>query len=566
MEKTWWKEAVVYQIYPRSFMDSDGDGIGDLKGITSKLDYLKELGVDVVWLSPVYQSPNDDNGYDISDYQAIMREFGTMEDFDEMLAGMHERGIKLVMDLVVNHTSDEHAWFVESRKSRDNPYRDYYIWREGRDGKEPNNWGSCFSGSAWQYDDATDMYFLHLFSKKQPDLNWDNPKVRDEVFSMMNWWCEKGIDGFRMDVISLISKKPGLPDGALAPGALYGDSGCANGPHVHEYLQEMNRRVLSRYDLMTVGECAGVTIEEAEKYANLDGKELNMVFQFEHVGLDDGPFGKWTDRRVNLKDFKQTMSKWQTQLAGKAWNSLFLGNHDQPRSVSRFGNDDPKYREVCAKMLATCLHMMQGTPYVYQGEELGMTNCPFGSLADLRDIESINAFREMTETGKIAPDDMMRYIRLRGRDNARTPMQWDDGENAGFTTGTPWIMVNPNYEEVNAKKELADPDSVFHYYKRLIAMRRQEKLMVYGSYELLEPESESLYVYTRTLKGESLLGAEHAGEKLLVICNFTEKEEAYSVPEEFAAAKVLISNYVREQVKGTICLKPYEAIVLKSGR
>lgn len=566
MEKTWWKEAVVYQIYPRSFMDSDGDGIGDLKGITSKLDYLTELGVDVVWLSPVYQSPNDDNGYDISDYQAIMREFGTMEDFDEMLAGMHERGIKLVMDLVVNHTSDEHAWFVESRKSRDNPYRDYYIWREGRDGKEPNNWGSCFSGSAWQYDDATDMYFLHLFSKKQPDLNWDNPKVRDEVFTMMNWWCEKGIDGFRMDVISLISKKPGLPDGELTPGALYGDSGCANGPHVHEYLQEMNRRVLSHYDLMTVGECAGVTIEEAEKYANLDGKELNMVFQFEHVGLDDGPFGKWTDRRVNLKDFKQTMSKWQTELAGKAWNSLFLGNHDQPRSVSRFGNDDPKYREVCAKMLATCLHMMQGTPYVYQGEELGMTNCPFGSLADLRDIESINAFREMTETGKIAPDDMMRYIRLRGRDNARTPMQWDDGENAGFTTGTPWIMVNPNYEEVNAKKELADPDSVFHYYKRLIAMRRQEKLMVYGSYELLEPESESLYVYTRTLKGESLLGAEHAGEKLLVICNFTEKEEAYSVPEEFAAAKVLISNYVREQVKGTICLKPYEAIVLKSGR
>lgn len=567
MKRTWWKEAVVYQIYPRSFMDSDGDGIGDLKGITSKLDYLKELGVDVVWLSPVYQSPNDDNGYDISDYQAIMQEFGTMEDFDEMLSGMHERGIKLVMDLVVNHTSDEHAWFVESRKSKDNPYRDYYIWREGKDGGVPNNWGSCFSGSAWQYDDATDMYFLHLFSKKQPDLNWDNPKVRDEVFSMMNWWCEKGIDGFRMDVISLISKKPGLPDGDLAPGALYADSGSANGPHVHEYLQEMNRKVLSRYDLMTVGECAGVTIEEAKKYANIDGKELNMVFQFEHVGLDDGPFGKWTDRRVNLKDFKQTMSKWQTQLAGKAWNSLFLGNHDQPRSVSRFGNDDPEYREVCAKMLATCLHMMQGTPYVYQGEELGMTNCPFGSLEDLRDIESINAYRELTEAGKIAPEDMMRYILLRGRDNSRTPMQWDDSENAGFTTGTPWIMVNPNYKEINAKQELSDPDSVFHYYKKLIALRKQEKIMVYGSYELLEPESESLYVYTRKLDAGTISDAgAQAKEKLLVICNFTEKEEEYHVPEEFATGRILIGNYKRENVQGTIRLQPYEAIVLKVSR
>lgn len=554
MKAAWWKEAVVYQIYPRSFMDSDGDGIGDLKGITAKLDYLKELGVDVVWLSPVYQSPNDDNGYDISDYQAIMGEFGTMEDFDEMLAGMHRRGIRLVMDLVVNHTSDEHQWFVESRKSKDNPYRDYYIWREGKDGKEPNNWGSCFSGSAWQYDDATDMYFLHLFSKKQPDLNWDNPKVRDEVFSMMDWWCQKGIDGFRMDVISLISKKPGLPDGALAPGALYGDSGCANGPHVHEYLQEMNQRVLSRYDLMTVGECAGVTVDEAKKYANLDGSELNMVFQFEHVELNNGPLGKWTDRRVDLRELKQTMSKWQTRLAGKAWNSLFLGNHDQPRSVSRFGNDDPAYRGVCAKMLATCLHMMQGTPYVYQGEELGMTNCPFTGLADLRDIESINAFREMTEAGKAAPDEMWRYICLRGRDNARTPMQWDDSENAGFTAGTPWIMVNPNYTEINAKKELADPDSVFQYYKKLIALRRKEKIMVYGSYELLEPDSESLYVYTRALED---------GEKLLVICSFTEKEEEFCVPEEFAPAKRLIGNYERERTQGTIRLKPYEALVLK---
>lgn len=552
MEKAWWKEAVVYQIYPRSFMDSNGDGIGDINGITSRLDYLKELGVDVLWLSPVYQSPNDDNGYDISDYQAIMEEFGTMEDFDRMLEGIHARGMKLVMDLVVNHTSDEHPWFVESRKSKDNPYRDYYIWREGKDGKEPNNWGSCFSGSAWEYDKTTDMYYLHLFSKKQPDLNWDNPKVRDEVFQMMNWWCEKGIDGFRMDVISLISKKPGLPDGYQATGALYGDSGCANGPHVHEYLQEMNQKVLSHYDLMTVGECAGVTIEEAKKYANADGRELSMVFQFEHVEAN-GPMGKWTDERVQLKDFKTTMSKWQTELEGKAWNSLFLGNHDQARSVSRFGNDAPEYRAVSAKMLVTCLHMMQGTPYVYQGEELGMTNCPFPTLEDLRDIESINAFHELTEAGKVNPEDMMRYIRLRGRDNARTPMQWDDSANAGFTTGTPWIMVNPNYTEINAKTEMEDPDSVFRYYQKIIGLRKKEKVMVYGTYQLLDPDNEKLYVYTRTLDNE----------KLLVICNFTEEEETYSVPEEFSKGEVLISSYHREKAEKEIMLKPYEALVLK---
>ena len=553
MERKWWKEAVVYQIYPRSFMDSDGDGVGDLKGIISKLDYLKELGIDVVWLSPVYQSPNDDNGYDISDYQAIMEEFGTMEDFDRMLAGMHERGIKLVMDLVVNHTSDEHPWFVESRKSRDNPYRDYYFWREGKDGREPNNWASCFSGSAWKYDRETDMYYLHLFSPKQPDLNWDNPKVRRDVFSMMNWWCEKGIDGFRMDVISMISKEEGLPDGKVFPGARYGWPNVINGPHVHEYLQEMNREVLSHYDLMTVGECSGVTIEEAKKYARADGKELSMVFQFEHVGLDDGKYGKWTDRRVDLRNFKKVMSKWQTDLSGKAWNSLFLGNHDQPRSLSRFGSDAPEYRVMCAKMLATCLHMMQGTPYVYQGEELGMTNCPFDSLDEVRDIESLNAFKEMTEAGTIAPEDMLRYINLRGRDNARTPMQWDGSENAGFTKGTPWIKLNPNYKEINAAAELADSDSVFYYYKKLIALRKQEAVIVYGDYQLLEPESGSLYVYTRALEEE----------KLLVICSFTNQEECYEIPEEFRSGSILIGNGKREKVEEKICLLPYEALVIK---
>lgn len=554
MEKAWWKEAVVYQIYPRSFMDSNGDGIGDLNGITSRLDYLKELGIDVIWLSPVYQSPNDDNGYDISDYRAIMQEFGTMEDFDKMIEGIHARGMRLVMDLVVNHTSDEHAWFLESRKSKDNPYRDYYIWREGREGQAPNNWGSYFSGSAWQYDDATDMYYLHLFSKKQPDLNWENPKVREEVFSMMNWWCaEKGIDGFRMDVINLISKQPGLPDGPKAPKELYGYANCANGPRVHEFLKEMNEKVLSRYELITVGEAPGVTIEEAKRYAGFNENELNMVFQFEHVGLDGGEYGKWTDKRVPLTEFKRVMSKWQTELDGQAWNSLYLGNHDQPRSISRFGDDSPEYREVCAKMLATCLHMMQGTPYVYQGEEFGMTNMPFSDISEVRDIESINAYHEMSDAGLISKEDMLRFICLKGRDNARTPMQWDDSRNAGFTTGTPWIGINPNYKTINARAAVADKNSIFHYYQKLIALRKEEPIIVYGHYALLEPENESLYVYTRSLDEQ----------KLLVICSFTKEPVKYQLPAEFADAQILIGNYERDKAEGELEMKPYEALVLK---
>ncbi len=554
MEKVWWKEAVVYQIYPRSFMDSNGDGIGDLNGITSRLDYLKELGIDVIWLSPVYQSPNDDNGYDISDYQAIMQEFGTMEDFDKMVEGIHVRGMRLVMDLVVNHTSDEHAWFLESRKSKDNPYRDYYIWREGRDGQAPNNWGSYFSGSAWQHDDATDMYYLHLFSKKQPDLNWENPKVREEIFSMMDWWCaEKGIDGFRMDVINLISKQPGLPDGLKAPKELYGYANCANGPRVHEFLKEMNQKVLSKYELITVGEAPDVTVEEAKQYAGFNESELNMVFQFEHVGLDGGEYGKWTDKRVPLIEFKKVMSKWQTELDGQAWNSLYLGNHDQPRSISRFGDDSPEYREVCAKMLATCLHMMQGTPYIYQGEEFGMTNMPFSDISEVRDIESINAYHEMSEAGLISKEDMLRFICMKSRDNARTPMQWDDSKNAGFTTGTPWIGINPNYKTINARSAVADKNSIFYYYQKLIALRKEEPIIVYGHYALLEPENESMYVYTRSLDEQ----------KLLVICNFTKELVKYQIPAEFANAQIMIGNYGRDKAEGELEAKPYEAIVLK---
>ena len=396
MKNAWWKESVIYQIYPRSFCDSNGDGIGDIQGIISKLDYLKRLGIDIIWLSPVYESPNDDNGYDISDYRKIMKEFGSMEDFDRLLAEAHVRNIRIIMDLVVNHTSDEHAWFVESRKSRENPYRDFYIWKEGKDGKEPNNWGSWFGGSAWQYDETTDMYYLHIFSKKQPDLNWDNADVRTQVYDMMRWWLEKGVDGFRMDVISLISKNPDFPDGEVK--GLYGDLTpyCAHGPHVHEYLQEMNREVLSKYDIMTVGETACVTLEEAKKYAGEDRNELNMVFQFEHVELGSGKYGKWNDAPVDLVQLKKVFKKWEEGLEGIGWNALFWCNHDQPRAVSRFG-DDREYRECSAKMLGVCLHLMKGTPYIYQGEELGMTNAGFEKLSDYRDLESINAYHELVE-------------------------------------------------------------------------------------------------------------------------------------------------------------------------
>ena len=555
MEKRWWKESVVYQIYPRSFCDSNGDGIGDLNGITGKLDYLKELGIDVIWLSPVYKSPNDDNGYDISDYQAIMDEFGTMEDFDRMLATAHEKGIKIMMDLVVNHTSDEHKWFIESRKSTDNPYRDYYIWRPAKeDGSLPNNWGSCFSGPAWEYDKTTDMYFLHLFSKKQPDLNWDNPAVRQDVFDMMNCWLKKGVDGFRMDVIILISKEPGLPDKEPGINGYATFNVSANGPHVHEYLQEMRQKALNNADTITVGECSGVTLEEAKKYARSDEKELNMVFQFEHMDVDsDEKAGKWTTRKMDLRNLKKILTRWQKGLQDIAWNSLYWENHDQPRSVSRFGNDSDEYREISAKMLATCIHMMQGTPYVYQGEELGMTNCPFNTLDNFRDLESINAFHELTEQGKMTEEDMMAAIGYKGRDNARTPMQWDDSAYAGFSTANPWIMVNPNYTKINAKDQVNREDSVFKYYQKLIKLRHESELIVYGTYDLILDDDKDIYAYIRTL----------GDEKLIVYCNFSENTREVELPEEFTNGKVLISNYIDAKVNHKITLRPYEAIVIQ---
>ena len=553
MEKKWWKESVVYQIYPKSFKDSNGDGVGDIRGIIQKLDYLKELGVNVLWISPMLESPQDDNGYDISDYRRIYKEYGNMEDYEELLSEAHKRDIRILMDLVVNHTSDEHNWFVESRKSKDNPYRDYYIWKDPVNGKEPNNWGGAFGGSAWEYDPQTQMYYLHLFSKKQPDLNWENEKVRQEVYDMMTFWCEKGIDGFRMDVISMISKDQTFPDGEMN-NSLYGDFGpyCVHGPRIHEFLQEMNREVLSKYDIMTVGETSGVTIEEAQNYAGEARNELNMVFQFEHVDNGSGDYGKWTTEKYDFKEFKRIMIKWQEELQGKAWNSLFLGNHDQPRSVSRFGNDNPAYRETSAKMLATCLHMMQGTPYVYQGEELGMTNVYFDILEDYRDIESINFFTELTEAGLMTPEYMMKCLMLRSRDNARTPMQWDDSAQAGFTDGESWIKVNPNYKEINAAQQLEDPNSIFHYYQKLIRLRKEKDIIVYGEFEPIYRDDEQIFAYIRRQKQE----------KLLTVCNFSDKNAEMEIPEEFKGAECLITNLDRTVFEGRIVLKPYEAFII----
>ena len=549
-KQAWWKEAVIYQIYPRSFQDSDGDGIGDLNGITRRLPYLENLGVDVLWLSPIYRSPNDDNGYDISDYRDIMTEFGTMEDFDHLLAEAHAHHLKIVMDLVVNHTSDEHAWFIESRKAKESPYRDYYIWKDGKDGKEPNNWGSWFGGSAWQKDEKSGQYYLHCFSKKQPDLNWENPKVREEVFDMMNWWCEKGIDGFRMDVISMISKDPSYPDGKVSDG-VYGDLSpyVCNGSRVHEYLQEMNRKVLSKYDLLTVGETPSVTVSEAKKYANKEGTELNMVFQFEHTdgaANSKAVIGKWTKTPPELPYIRGILNKWQTGLEGSAWGSLYWDNHDQPRAVSRFGNDDPKWRVLSAKMLASVLHLMKGTPYIYQGEEIGMTNLPFHSLEDCADIEEINAYHQYVEEHHLVDSKtLLACFSTVARDNARSPMQWDETENAGFTDGKPWYRVNPNYKEINVEAALQDPDAIFYYYQKLIRLRHREKIVVYGRFVPLLEESEEIYAYRR----------EYEGQTLLVAANWTEREVACTLFDQ-EEGKELISNYQDHQ-KGI--LQPYEA-------
>ncbi len=554
-----WQEEVVYQIYPRSFKDSNGDGVGDIPGIISKLDYLKELGVGIVWLSPVYKSPNDDMGYDISDYEAIMDEFGSMSDWEALLEGLHARGIKLIMDLVVNHSSDEHRWFEESRKSKDNPYRDYYFWKPGKaPGVEPNNWVSVFGGSAWQYDEVTDEYFLHLFSRKQPDLNWENPKLRADVYKMMKFWLDKGIDGFRMDVINFISKADGLPD---APGGgryEWGGEFFMCGPRIHEYLREMNEQALSGYDVMAVGEMPGVTPEQAVQFTSPDNKEVNMVFQFETMDIDSGEGGKWNLKPWRLADLKAVTNKWQYGLNGKGWNSLYLNNHDQPRIVSRFGNDSPEFRKPSAKLLATFNHTLQGTPYIYQGEEIGMTNVKFASIDDYKDVETLNYYREAVHERGEPVERVMASIYAKGRDNARTPIQWDDSEQAGFTTGTPWLAVNPNYRDINVAESLRDSDSIFRYYQQLIRLRKQHPILIYGDYEIVAEDHERIYAYTRTWQGETWL----------VLLNFSADDSKFEAPDGLQARRegeLMLSNY-NDAHSGSITgitLRAYEARVYK---
>lgn len=538
MNGEWWKKSVVYQVYPRSFCDSNGDGIGDINGVTSKLDYIKELGADVIWISPFYKSPMRDNGYDISDYREINPEFGTMADFDRLLEKAHGLELKIVMDMAVNHSSNEHPWFTESRSRADSPKRDYYIWRKGKNNGPPNDWIAWFGGPAWTYDETTDEYYLSLFSPWQPDLNWENPELRNEVYSVMRFWLDKGIDGFRMDAISFISKPQDFPDGNVK-------NIIPNGPRIHEFLREMRREVLSKYDIITIGETGGVTVDEAVHYANADGSELNMVFQFEQQELDGGETFKWNDRKIVLTELKEVTSRWQTRLFERAWNSLYWCNHDQPRIVSRLG-DEGAYREKSAKMLATCLHFMQGTPFIYQGEELGMTNVPFADISDYRDLESINAYNAfVVESKQITKENMLRYLRMKSRDNSRTPVHWNDGHNAGFSTGQPWIMINPNYREINAQEQTRREDSVFRYYQKLIQMRKTLDIITYGDFELILPDHRDLFAYTRSYKAE----------KLLVVCNFSREERTFVMPDGFDGKNALIAN---EDASGT-GLGPYGA-------
>jgi oligo-1,6-glucosidase len=555
-KRIWWKEVVAYQVYPQSFQDTDGDGIGDLKGLTERLPYLAELGIDVIWLSPVYLSPMDDNGYDIADYRVIDPQYGTLEDFDRMLETAHGLGIKLIMDLVANHTSDEHWWFKESRKSRENPYRDYYVWRDGKVGENgeklpPNNWESTFSGSAWEYDELTDQWYLHCFSVKQPDLNWESPRVRQEVCDLMSWWCDRGVDGFRFDVISMISKDQDFPDGKPKKNG-FGEYGpfVTNGPRVHEFIREMNEKVLSRYDIMTVGEAQGVNLEQAKQYANADGTELDMIFQFEHVSAwktTAGAFiGKWGVNKPQMPKVRALLNKWQLGLEGVSWNSLFWNNHDQPRAVSRFGNDKPEWREISAKMLAACLHLMKGTPYILQGEELGMTNMHFTSLDQCRDVEELGIYRQAVEEQHICThEQMLAAFDNVARDNCRTPMQWDDSANAGFTTGEPWIDVNPNYTEINAAAQVDDPDSVFSFYRRLIELRHEMPIIVYGSYEPLLEDDPAIWAYERRLDGQVLK----------VGCNWTDQTVPCDLWDDGEGTQ-LVCNYPSHQPG---VLLPYEA-------
>jgi len=562
MSQQWWKEAVVYQIYPRSFYDSNGDGFGDLQGVIQKLDYIKSLGADVIWLCPVFDSPQDDNGYDISDYRSIYEKFGTNDDMFQLIDEVHKRGMKIIMDLVVNHTSDEHAWFAESRKSKDNPYRDYYFWKDPKaDGSKPNNWGSIFSGSAWTFDERTGQYYLHYFSKKQPDLNWENEAVRREVYDLMTFWMDRGVDGWRMDVIGSISKYVDFPDYETDDSRPYVVGRYhSNGPRLHEFIQEMNREVLSRYDCMTVGEANGSDVEEAIKYTDPSRHELNMIFTFEHMDIDTkqhSPNGKWQMKPFDPIALKKTMTRWQAALMNVGWNTLYFENHDQPRVISRWGNDR-ELRKQCAKAFATVLHGMKGTPFIYQGEEIGMTNSEM-PLKMYDDLEIKNAYRELViENQTMTEEDFRKAVAKKGRDHARTPMQWDDGKHAGFTAGEPWLAVNPRYQEINVKESLSDEDSIFYYYQKLIGLRKQHKVIVHGDYQLLLEDDPQIFAYIR----------EYRGEKLLVAVNLSEEKALFHAPPELLEDKwdVLLSNYARERldISGSMDMEPYEAFMMIS--
>ncbi|MCT3191394.1 alpha-glucosidase [Lacticaseibacillus rhamnosus] len=557
-EIPWWKNSVVYQVYPKSFNDSNGDGIGDLNGITEKLDYLADLGVDVLWLNPIYRSPQVDNGYDISNYRDIEPQLGTMADFEQLLHAAHDRQLKIILDLVVNHTSDQHPWFKAAKSSVSNKYHDYYIWKKPVDNHVPNNWGSSFGGSAWAYEKDLGEYYLHLFARQQPDLNWENPKVRQEVYELMRFWLDKGVDGFRMDVISLISKDPAYPDGPLIQGKVYGSyyAGAANGPKVHNYLQEMHEQVLSHYDIMTVGETPHTTAEQAQLYTAANRHELDMVFHFDHMHLDYGKYGKFSTNRFKLVDLKAVLARWETTLAQvDGWNSLYWSNHDQPRPVTRFG-DEGQYRIRSAKMLGTVLHMLQGTPFIFEGEELGLKNVRFDHLNQYNDLETKNSFSELTNQHHESPEAAMEAIYLHSRDNARTPMPWDGSQKGGFTTGKPWLELNPDHQQINAEKDLADSDGVYHYYQRLIKLRHEEPLVTTGDFELLAPDDPDLFIYLRRGKNETLL----------VAGNFSESQRRWPLPDALQNKQVttLISNVpIAKRVGKIIILPPFGSVVYK---
>ena len=552
MERIWWKEAVGYQIYPRSFKDSNNDGIGDIRGIISKLDYLKELGIDVIWICPMYKSPNDDNGYDISDYQDIMDDFGNMEDFDLMLDEVHKRGMKLIIDLVINHTSDEHPWFIESKLSKDSKKRDWYIWRDGKDGAEPNNWESIFKGSAWQYDENTEQYFLHLFSKRQPDLNWDNEEVRQEIYKMINWWLDKGIDGFRVDAISHIKKEPGLIDMDNPHNLNYVSSfdKHMNVDGIHEYLEELNKNTFSKYNIMTVGEANGVDASESEMWVGEENGKFNMIFQFEHLNL----WGEVGENKFNVKEYKKVLTKWQNALEGKGWNALFVENHDIPRVVSSWGNDN-EYLEESAKAFALMYFMQKGTPFIYQGQEIGMTNVRFDSIEKYNDVKSINIYEEKINEG-VSVNEALKAVASISRDNARTPMQWDSTNYAGFSENTPWIDVNENYKSINVESQLANENSVLNFYKKLIKIRKENLSLIYGRYDMILEEDEKIYAYTRTLDND----------KYVVIVNLSDEEALYKYDDlDLIYENLMLANYkVREHgILKEVVLKPYEAILYK---